>query len=322
MERRSAGFSRHGTRCTLARRTLRTSTVSHNGPTWILSEGGGLRTGWRIALFAGFWLASGYILFPLVSLVHRFSATGFTAQDILAYKTADALYMIAVSALLVRLERHRMSWFGFGLERGALKLFLAGSLWASAMVSLLLFICWACGYASYHGLAEHGADFWKYSGMWLAAMLLVGLDEELQFRGYALASLTRGVGFWPATILLSLAFAGDHLTKPMETVADVVNIALLGLFTAYSVRRTGSLWFAIGFHASFDFFALALYGSANTGNSGMPLPHHLLETRIAGPAWLTGGPQGLEASWLVPLLLAAMLESLRRVYPADRYPHD
>jgi|KBSSwiStaDraftv2_1062776.scaffolds.fasta_scaffold00907_16 membrane protease YdiL (CAAX protease family) len=295
--------------------------MSRNSWKSIFTAGGGLRAGWRFALFAGFWLASGYILFPLVSLVHHFSETGFTAQDILAYKTADALYMISVSALLVRLERQRMSWFGFGLERGTLRLFLAGSLWAAAMVSLLLFICCVCGYVTYSGLAEHGSDLWKYTGIWLAAMLLVGLDEELQFRGYALASLTRGVGFWPAAILLSLGFAGDHLTKPMETVPDVLNIALLGLFVCYSVRRTGSLWFAIGFHASFDFFALAFYGSPNTGNSGLPLPHHLLEMQITGPSWLTGGPQGIEASWLVPPLLAVMLELLRRVYPTDRYPH-
>ena len=43
---------------------------------------GGLRAGWRFALFAVFWYASGYILFPLVGLVHRFSKTGFTPEDI------------------------------------------------------------------------------------------------------------------------------------------------------------------------------------------------------------------------------------------------
>ena len=222
---------------------------------------GGLRGGWRFASFAVFWYASGYILFPLVGLVHRFSKTGFTPEDILAYKLADTLYMIAGSALLVRFEKHRMSWFGFGLEASSLRLLGAEWLW--------------------------------------------------------------GIGFWPAALFLSLVFAGDHLlNKPMENVPDVLNLALFGLFTCYSVLRTGSLWFAIGFHASFDFFAISFYGSPNTGNGGMPLEHHLLDTRIAGPTWLTGGPQGLEASWLVPLLLLGMMLLLRRLYPADRYPHD
>jgi hypothetical protein len=59
--------------------------------------------------------------------------------------------------------------------------------------------------------------------------------------------------FWPAAILLSLAFAGDHLVKPMENAPDILSLVLFGLFTCYTVRRTGSLWFAIGFHAAFDF---------------------------------------------------------------------
>jgi MYXO-CTERM domain-containing protein len=153
-------------------------------------------------------------------------------------------------------------------------------------------------------------------------MLLIGVAEELLFRGYAFASLTRGIGFWPAAVFTSLAFGALHLQKPMETPADILNIVLLGLVLCYSVRRTGSLWFAIGFHAAFDFFALSFYGAPNTGNDGTPLPHHLLDTRIAGPAWLTGGPQGLEASWLLPLLVLVMFLALRRSYPEDRYPHD
>jgi hypothetical protein len=289
---------------------------------WVFADKGGLRAGWRFALFAGLWYASGYILFPLVRLVHDFSETGFAPQDLLAYKIADALYMITVSTLLVRLENHRASWFGLNLEPAALKLFGGGCLWAFAMVTLLLLICWVCGYVSYAGVAEQGSDLWKYLGVWLAAMLLVGLDEELQFRGYALASLVRGIGFWPAAILLSLAFAGDHLVKPMENAPDILNLMLFGLFTCYTVRRTGSLWFAIGFHAAFDFFAVSLYGSPNTGNNGMPLVHHLLDTHIDGPGWLTGGPQGLEASWVVPPLLLVMSLLLRRAYPTDRYPHD
>ncbi len=286
-------------------------------------ERDGLRAGWRFALFAAFWYASGYILFPLVGLVHSFSRTGFTPADILAYKLADALYMIVISALLVRLEKHRTSWFGFNLDADTLKLIWAGWLWGFAMVTVLLLVCWACGYASFGGFAEHASDLWRYLWIWLAGMLLVGLDEELQFRGYALASLSRGVGFWPAAIFLSLVFTGDHLlNKPMENVPDVFNLLLFGLFTCYSVLRTGSVWFAIGFHASFDFFAISLYGSPNTGNGGMPLEHHLLNTHIAGPSWLTGGPQGLEASWLVPPLLLLMSLLLRRLYPADVYPHD
>lgn len=289
---------------------------------WAFTGPDGVRNGWRFAVFAGLWYASGYVLFPLAALVYDFSDTGFTPADILVYKLFDTAFILAVSLVMVRLEKHRSSWFGLNLDLGALRLFGVGCLWGFGLVTLLLLASAIGGEVSYNGPALHGADMWKYLGLWLGGMLLVGLDEELQMRGYALSALTRGIGFWPASVVLSLLFGAEHLSKPMENVPDIFNIVLLGLFLCYSIRRTGNLWFAIGFHAAFDFFALSFYGSPNTGNNGLPLENHLLDTHIAGPAWLTGGPQGLEASLLLPLLVLAMSFLLYKQYPKDLYPHD
>jgi len=289
---------------------------------WAFVGPGGIRAGWRFAIFAGLVFGSGFVVFPLLSLVYTFSDTGFVPGDILVGEIGNAGSLLFISVLLVRLERHREPWFGLTLGRDTLRLFGIGCFWAIAMVTLLLLIPWACGYVSFAGLAMHGGELWRYTAIWLAGMLLVGLGEELTFRGYALSALTRGAGFWPASLLLSLIFGAEHLGKPMENVPDILNIVLLGLFLCYTVRRTGNLWFAIGFHAAFDFFALSFYGSPNTGNNGLPLEHHLLDTHIAGPAWLTGGPQGLEASWLVvPMTLLAFL-LIHKLYPEDRYPRD
>ena len=214
------------------------------------------------------------------------------------------------------------AWFGLAFEGGMTKLFGSGCLLGFAIVTLLLLASAAGGQVSVGGLAEHGTDLWKYLALWVGGMLCVGLNEEMLFRGYTLAALTRGIGFWPAAVVLSLLFGAEHLSKPMENVPDILNIVLLGIFCCYTVRRTGSLWFAIGFHAAFDFFALAFYGSPNTGNNGLPLEHHLLDTHIAGPAWLTGGPQGLEASWVMTGLILVMFLLLHTLYPEDRYPRD
>ena len=67
---------------------------------WVFAGPDGVRAGWRFAVFALLWYASGYVLFPLVSLVYTFSETGFTPADILVYKLADAAFMLAVSLLL------------------------------------------------------------------------------------------------------------------------------------------------------------------------------------------------------------------------------
>lgn len=289
---------------------------------WIFLGSSGLRNGWRFSIFAGLWLISTHVILFVLRPIYSFSRTGFTPADIAVFELAGALYFLVVSVLLVRLERHREPWFGLDLKKSAFKLFGAGGLWGFAVITLVVLVCWATGYLSFHGLAIHGPDLWKYLGLWLGSMLLAGFTEEMQFRGYALASLTRGIGFWPAALLLSLVFGLDHLQKPMENLPDILNIALLGLFACYSVRRTGNLWFAIGFHAAFDFFALSFYGSPNTGNNGLPLAHHLVDTRISGPAWLTGGPQGFEASWLMTLLVVVMFVLLHKLYPRNQYPHD
>ena len=289
---------------------------------WVLTGQGGVRAGWRFAVFAGLVFGSGFVVFPLLSLVYTFSDTGFTPGDILVGEIGNAGSLLIISALLVRLEKHREPWFGLTLGRDTLRLFGIGCLWAFVMVTLLLLIPWVAGYASFGGFTLHGGELWKYAAVWLGGMLLVGVGEELTFRGYALAALTRGMGFWPAALSLSLLFGAEHLSKPMENVPDILNIVLFGLFCSYTVRRTGSLWLAMGFHASFDFFALSFYGSPNTGANGLPLDHHLLDTHIAGPAWLTGGPQGLEASWFVPILTLLSFFLIHKLYPEDRYPRD
>jgi membrane protease YdiL (CAAX protease family) len=289
---------------------------------WVFMGPDGFRAGWRFLVFAGLYILSGYPVFGLVGRLYAFSDTGFTPADLLVAKIADGASLLIISLVLARLEKHRAAWFGLAFEKNTLKMFGTGCLFAVTTVTSLLLISWTCGYVSFAGLTVHGADLWKYLTLWLAAMLVAGFAEELQFRGYVFSALSRGLGFWPAALGLSLLFGAEHLTKPMENVPDILNIVLLGLLLCYSVRRTGSLWFAIGFHGAFNLFSLGLYGSPNTGTQGLPLEHHILDTHIAGPAWLTGGPQGLEASWLLPLMVLAMFALLHRLYPQDRFPRE
>ncbi len=147
-------------------------------------------------------------------------------------------------------------------------------------------------------------------------MMLLGLSEEFLFRGYPLVTLSRGMGFWPAAILLSAVFGAAHYyLKPMETWIDGVSVGLYGLFWCLTFRRTGSLWFAIGFHAMSDYADMVLFAEPNSGNKGLSVPGHLLEVAFPGPAWLTGGPCGTEASILVFGILAGLFALFDRRFP-------
>jgi membrane protease YdiL (CAAX protease family) len=150
--------------------------------------------------------------------------------------------------------------------------------------------------------------------LWALCLLFVGLFEEFLFRGYSLFTLTTGIGFWPAAILLSLLFAGVHLQNSGEGRVGVAAVFVVGMLWCFSVRRTGSLWFAVGMHAAFDFGETFLY---SVPDSGMLLPGHLSSATLQGPAWLTGGSVGPEASGFDFLLLFISFYVIHRLYPAS-----
>src|SRR3954463_3199137 len=100
------------------------------------------------------------------------------------------------------------------------------------------------------------------------------------------------------------------------TWIDPISVGLYGLFWCLTLRRTGSLWFAVGFHAASDYADMIVFAEPNSGNDGQPLPGHLLDVRLHGPEWLTGGPRGSEASLLVFVVLAGLFYFFDRAYPA------
>lgn len=268
----------------------------------------GLRGGWRVLLFAAAaWYLPAALYWAASLFLGYVPGNGFSPVDIAEYGLTGAVSSLLVAFALVRIERRGFSWFGFPWRLRALPPFCLGLLVGGGMVTALMGVIALSGYASVGGLALQGGELRKYLWLWAGAMILVGFAEELFYRGYALRALAGSLGFWPAAMITSLLFGAVHFfLKPMETAADILNIIALALFICFTIWRSGTIWFGIGFHAAFDFFALSLYGAPNTGNNGLPLAEHILATHIGGPAWLTGGPQGLEASWLlVPLIIGA-----------------
>ena len=90
---------------------------------------------------------------------------------------------------------------------------------------------------------------------------------------------------------------------------------LAGLFWSFTLRRTGNLWFAVGMHAGFDFGETFLF---SVPNSGLVMPGHLSNAVLHGPAWLTGGTPGPEASVFDFAILIAFFFIFNVIYPATR----
>ena len=77
--------------------------------------------------------------------------------------------------------------------------------------------------------------------------------EEIFFRGFVFAGLTRRLGAWRAMVVSSAVFSAFHLE-----LAVLIPIFVTGLLLAWLYQRTGSLWPGVLAHAGQNTLALAV----------------------------------------------------------------
>lgn len=286
-----------------------------------------LRALGRFGLFVVLYMLAGKGLDRVLPLIH-FPDRAFSWNVLLANELLDFALVMFLAWIMALVFRERFSSYGLPLDANSMRLLGKGVIWGFVPSALILIPLFAAGACSFHGFALSGRELIFYSLAWAVAMLALGLAEEFMFRGYSLKTLGEAIGFWPAAILLSSLFGIIHfLFKPQEDWIDPVSVSLYGVFWCLTLRRTGSLWFAVGFHAASDYADMIAFAEPNTGNHGQPIPGHLLDIRYHGPDWLTGGPRGTEASLLVFVVLAGLFYFFNRAYPAkepdaqsEKYP--
>jgi len=259
-----------------------------------------------------------YLLFSQTDKVVRwvFTQLHVNANELSAATTLTwELEILIVAGLLTAAfalyERRRVDSYGLPLRLAFGKLFWEGTAVGFVWPALVALGMIALGGMRINGLAITGGTLVASAIAWAVANVVVGLGEEMWFRGYMLQTLWKSLGFWPASILIALWFTSDHyFYKTGENLYDVVSLIGFSLLVCYTVLRTGSLWFAVGMHAAFDFTQFFLIGTQN--GSQIPVGR-LLDVSFPGPAWLTGGVLGTEASVLMyPLfVLAFVYVSLR-----------
>jgi membrane protease YdiL (CAAX protease family) len=269
----------------------------------------GLRAGWRFLLFAlGIELTEFFVRGPLLLFLSRrfeLSLDELSAPALFLEELVGLVVVLLVTGIAALLERRRVDYYGLPVSRAFGWSFWKGMLAGLAVVAFVAGAMVVTGGMMVQGLALHGTSLLWFGLLWLGANVLVGLNEEYLFRGYALRALWRGAGFWPAALVTTAVFAGLHLSKPNENAMDIGMIFILGLALCLSVRRTGSLWWAVGWHAAFDFGQFFLIGTRNGGQ--MPVSH-LFEVTFPGSAWLNGGELGTEASvFMVPAAIATFI---------------
>jgi len=272
-----------------------------------------LRAGTRAAVYlvVVFFLWNGLV--PLATAWLRLLSSQEVAglfQELFLFLTA-----FIPAAFLGFTERRPLADFGLPIGTRGLLQFFQGCLFGLAEISALIGLISACGGYSFGRIALYGSSLWTWLVYWLIFFFLVGLAEEFAFRGYAQVTLAQSIGFWPAAIVLSVAFGAIHLTNPGESWIGIIDIVGTGLLLALTLKRTGNLWLAVGWHAAFDFGESFLL---SVPDSGTLLPGHLSNSTLHGPAWLTGGTVGPEGSVFSFITMAAAALFIHKVFPARK----
>jgi uncharacterized protein len=292
-----------------------TSTPPPPAPNNFFRGPDGIRAGWRILIFLVIVAA----LFVTLSVVAGLLFRGRMQMNVSSLTPLGSSLIegslfgvFSLAALIMaRIERRKYGQYGLPARFAFRKDF-----WIGLVVGFLAISGALVGIFQLHGfrltgIATHGNTLALATAAWGATFVLVGLAEEFSFRGYLQFTLTDGIGFWPSAILLSALFGLAHASNPGETKFGLLSVVLFGLLFCLFLRRTGNLWWAVGFHAGWDWGQTFFYG---VSDSGMPPYHNLFNSAFQGPTWLTGGSVGPEASIFTPIALGIVALLFSRMY--------
>jgi uncharacterized protein len=138
-----------------------------------------------------------------------------------------------------------------------------------------------------------GSNGWAVMLATVPGFIMAAVLEEVVMRGIVFRILEQWLGSWIALAISAALFGLLHLLNPGVTLlnASAVMVEAGILFgTAYMLTRR--LWLCIGIHFAWNFTQGGIFSAAVSGEA----TNGLLQSRLVGPVWLTGGNFGAEAS--------------------------
>jgi membrane protease YdiL (CAAX protease family) len=152
--------------------------------------------------------------------------------------------------------------------------------------------------------------FFRY----VAGFFAVAVLEELIFRGVLFRLIDKSLGTVIAIAISTALFGLVHLVNPNATWISITSLTLISLIFVGSFLLTRRLWSCVGLHWGWNLLqALCSVSVSGIGTKG------LLNGHVTGPAWLTGGSFGVEAS--LPTLLLSLITASYLLYVAHRKGH-
>lgn len=279
------------------------TAVPQRGVSWVFLGPQGMRAGWGVLLFAVIWLGLFLLLqWACSPLLHWAPGRPMPPQTGIVVELCQLVPAIIATWILSMIEKQPITAYGFQGQSRTVRLF-SGMFWGFVAISSLVITLWKLGYLALDRTSLSSGTVFEHAAAWGFVFLMTGFFEESLFRGYIQFTLTRGIGFWWGALLFAAIFGLTHRINPGESPIGLASVVGAALFFSLSLWYTGSLWWAVGFHATWDWGQSFFYG---TPDSGLISRGHFLEAHPRGPLLWSGGATGPEGSVLVLLWLAVM----------------
>jgi membrane protease YdiL (CAAX protease family) len=278
----------------------------------------GLRVGWAIPLFVVISLALTIAFFGLMYLLEHLTPADLQGMRSRVVPRMAAVQEVAGScatliayAVMCRIDRASWRRYGLDLAHAGIR-FVKGALSGALLMSLLM-TALVLSHAMKIRPSGLPVTLLISSGLqWAAVIALGAFFEEMLFRGYPFFRLARASNPIRAAIVMSLVFGMVHIVNGGETVIGIFQAFAAGLVFSLAIWRTGSLWWAIGAHAAWNWTQTFVFGCSN---SGLASSAHWLVSVPTGPSWLSGGATGPEGSLLVIPIMILMAGVILRTLP-------
>jgi len=268
-----------------------------------------IRTGWRvlisILLLAGLTMGFAMGLREILGGLPKTSNWQYVVRVVPA--------TVAVFLAIKYLDKEKFSSLGLKLNKAALLDCLSGIAIGGVIMAFMFFALLGIGAIEFNGFvwwsdSEQATATLTTAGLGVAVIVFlqfvaVSWSEELLFRGYLMQTMMRGMGLKWGVIISSVLFGFAHAGNPDATMVTNIFIILIALQIVYAYLKTGSLWLPLGLHLGWNFFQASVFGFASSGQAS---PALISQTAV-GPTWISGGPFGAEASYLIiPVTFASL----------------
>lgn len=114
---------------------------------------------------------------------------------------------------------------------------------------------------------KNDIDFQMGFSKWLNTILLVGVTEEIVFRGFLLRKLMDTYKFWIANTITSLLFVSIHfpiwlykgLFEYPFILSSILTAFVLGIIFGFVYKKSNSLWSVIIIHSLYNLLVSLFY---------------------------------------------------------------